>query len=112
MATSRECGENLSNFYLCRSSHGRNNFSLPGALLTYDAQTLAAWGCAHCPGDAVPCPLPSGEEPFPNAQPDPPLTQLHAVPSGPVTVKFRECPIQTIYVQVGKPSEVTFCGAC
>jgi len=29
---------------------------------------------------------PSGEEPFPKTQPDLPLTQLHAVPSGPVAV--------------------------
>lgn len=26
---------------------------------------------------------PSGEESFPNSQPDPPLMQIHAVPSGP-----------------------------
>ena len=28
--------------------------------------TLAAWGYYHCHGEPVPCPLPSGEEPFPN----------------------------------------------
>ena len=48
--------------------------------------TPAAWGCAHYPGQPVPCPLPSGEEPFLNPHPAPPLTQLHAVPSGPVVV--------------------------
>ena len=37
----------------------------------------------------------SGEEPFPNTQPDPPLTQLHAVPLGPVAVtesRAQHCP--------------------
>lgn len=29
-----------------------------------------------------PCPLPSGEDPSANTQPDPPLTQLYAFPSG------------------------------
>ena len=29
---------------------------------------------------------PLAEEPFPNTQPDPPLSQLHAIPSGPVAV--------------------------
>jgi len=36
--------------------------------------------------EPVPCPPPSGEEPFPETQADPPLTQLHAILSGPVTV--------------------------
>ena len=30
--------------------------------------TSADWGLAHCPGQAVPCPLPPGEEPFPHPQ--------------------------------------------
>ena len=42
-------------------------------------------GRAHGPGYPVPCPLPSGADPFPNT-PSPPLIQLHAVPSGPVAV--------------------------
>lgn len=40
----------------------------------------------HCPGEPVPCSSPSGEELFPNIQCDPPLTQLHVISSGPVTV--------------------------
>uniref|UniRef100_A0A8C0A178 Inositol 1,4,5-trisphosphate receptor n=1 Tax=Anas zonorhyncha TaxID=75864 RepID=A0A8C0A178_9AVES len=41
----------------------------------------------HCPGELVPVPdHPLGAEPFPNPQPDPPLSQFHAVPLGPVTV--------------------------
>jgi len=51
-------------------------------------------GCAHCPGYPVPCPPPSGADPFPNT-PSPPLTQLHAVPSGPVAVtqsRAQRCP--------------------
>ena len=28
----------------------------------------AAWGRAHCPGQAVPCPPPSGADPFPHPQ--------------------------------------------
>lgn len=39
-----------------------------------------------CPRELVPYPLSSGEEPFPNTESDSPLTQLHAVPSGPVVV--------------------------
>jgi len=37
-------------------------------------------------GQPVPCPPLSGEEPSPNTQPDPPLTPLYAIPSGPVAV--------------------------
>uniref|UniRef100_U3J0N7 Rho GTPase activating protein 8 n=1 Tax=Anas platyrhynchos platyrhynchos TaxID=8840 RepID=U3J0N7_ANAPP len=40
--------------------------------------------CDYCPGEPVPVPL--SEEPFPNIQPDHPLSQLHAVHSGPVAV--------------------------
>ena len=29
-------------------------------------RTPAAQGCAHCPGQPVPCPLPSGADPFPD----------------------------------------------
>ena len=43
----------------------------------------AAWSRARSP---------SGEEPFPTPQPDPPLTQPHAVPWGPVAVtRERDC---------------------
>ena len=38
------------------------------------------WGCASYPGQPVPCPLPSGAEPFPNPHSDPLLTQLNAIP--------------------------------
>lgn len=37
-------------------------------------------------GEPVPCPQPSGEESFPNSQPDPLLMQFHVAPSGPVAV--------------------------
>ena len=40
----------------------------------------------HCLVEPVPCPPPSGEEPIPETQADPPLTQLHAILSGSVTV--------------------------
>ena len=33
--------------------------------------TAAAQGCAHCPGQPVLCPPPSGAEPFPNPQSSP-----------------------------------------
>jgi len=39
----------------------------------------------HC-GDPVSMPSHSLEEILPNTQPDPPLTQLHAFPSGPAAV--------------------------
>ena len=47
--------------------------------------TSSTRGCAHCPGQPVPCPPPLVQNlsPTPTA---PPLTQLHAVPSGPVAV--------------------------
>lgn len=35
---------------------------------------------------------PLREEPFPNAQPEPPLSQLRAVPSGPQTEEISACP--------------------
>ncbi|KAM4791877.1 uncharacterized protein ACIQIH_005992 isoform 2-T2 [Cyanocitta cristata] len=39
--------------------------------------------CEHLPGEPVPAPKqPLGEEPFPNAQPKPPVTQLHVLPTG------------------------------
>ena len=40
--------------------------------------------CKHyvCPGQHVLCPPPSGADPVPN----PPLTQLHTIPSGPVSI--------------------------
>ena len=46
------------------------------------------------PWGAVPCPMPSEAEPFPNP-PIPPLTHFHAVPSGPVVVtesRAQRCP--------------------
>lgn len=46
-----------------------------------------AWCHDHCCRDPVPRPDYSlNYEPFPNVQPDPPLVQLHAVSSGPITV--------------------------
>ena len=51
-------------------------------------QTLhlrALFKCSFTSSNPKPCPPPSGEEPFSNILPDPALTQLHAVPSGPVT---------------------------
>ena len=55
----------------------------------------AAWCCAHSPGQPVPRPPLSGEEPFPSIQPDPPLTQLHAILSGSVIFtesRAQRCP--------------------
>ena len=43
-------------------------------------QSLASWCCGHCPGQPVPS---SGAEPFPDTQPDPPLTQ-HTQPESSV----------------------------
>ena len=45
------------------------------------------WGCDHSPGQSVPCSPPfDGEQPFPDIQPDPPLTQLHTIPLSPDVV--------------------------
>jgi len=50
-------------------------------------QMLPELDLGHFPGEPVPVPEhPLGAEPFPNTQPDPPLSQLHALPSGPVAV--------------------------
>lgn len=47
--------------------------------------------CDHCPGEPIAVPDdPLGEETFPNIQPKPPLTELHTVPSDPVTDYQRE----------------------
>jgi len=44
-----------------------------------------------CLGEPVPVPSHSlSEPPFPNPQPEPPLIQLHAVPSGPICCHQRE----------------------
>jgi len=40
----------------------------------------------YCSGEPVAYSSPSGEEPFPNTQPDLTLTQPHAILSGPVAV--------------------------
>ena len=45
--------------------------------------SLNSGGSGLSPGHPVPCPPPSGEEPFPDIQPAPPL---HAIPSSPVAV--------------------------
>lgn len=43
-------------------------------------EIFKAWGCDHCLGEAVPEPNYSlGEEPYPDAQPKPPLTEVHAI---------------------------------
>lgn len=47
--------------------------------------TLSAWGYAHCPGESVSYPPPSGKEPFPNTR----LT-LHAILLDPVTVSRKQ----------------------
>jgi len=52
--------------------------------------TLIDWSHDHFPGQPVPCPWPSGEERLPNTQPDPPLMQLHAIPSGSIIGHWRE----------------------
>ncbi|XP_051655216.1 uncharacterized protein LOC127476367 [Manacus candei] len=50
-----------------------------------------SWYCDHFPGEPVPVPShPLGEGSFSNIQPRPPLTQLHAIASGPVTSHHRE----------------------
>ena len=57
--------------------------------------TLAAGGHHRCPGELVPCPPLPGEEPFSDIQPNSPLTQLHAIPSVPVTdteSRVQHCP--------------------
>lgn len=46
------------------------------------------WGCDHFPGPPVPVPN-LGEEPFPDNQPKPTLTQLQAIPLSPVTAHQR-----------------------
>ncbi|GAB0194069.1 myocardial zonula adherens protein [Grus japonensis] len=47
--------------------------------------------CDHFPGEPVPVPNhPLGEEPFPDIQPKPPLSQLHAIPLGSITGHQRE----------------------
>jgi len=57
--------------------------------------------CEHYPGGLSQHPTTHSvkKEPFPNMQPDPPLSQLHAVPSGPVAVPRAElstCPSATL----------------
>ena len=43
--------------------------------------------CDQCHEEPVPVPYhPLGEESVPNTQPDSPLTQLHAIPSGPIAI--------------------------
>lgn len=54
-----------------------------GALSKHFLNSGRLWCCDHCSGDTVPVPNdPLGEEPFPEIQCKPPLTQLQAVPSG------------------------------
>jgi len=49
-------------------------------------EPLQGWGLPHCPGQPVPMPDHSfSEEIFPNIQSEPPLTQLEAIASRPVT---------------------------
>jgi len=57
-------------------------------------------GCAHCPGQPVPCPLPCGAVPFLNPQLPLPC-QLHAVPSVPVAVteSRAQCCLSTLLVR-------------
>lgn len=50
-----------------------------------------AWCCDHFPGEPVPVPKhPLGKKPFPDIQPKPTLTQLHALSLGPVTGDMSE----------------------
>ena len=45
----------------------------------------------HCPEEPVSVPdHPLGEEPFPGTYPEPPLSQLHVIPLGTITVAARE----------------------
>ncbi|KAJ7404307.1 hypothetical protein WISP_146122 [Willisornis vidua] len=60
-------------------------------------RSVRGWCCGHFPGK--PIPMPShllGEKPFPDIQPKPPLTQLHAIPSSPISghesEEFGACP--------------------
>ena len=46
----------------------------------------ALWCHEHLLGEPAPVPNHSGEEPFHDIQPEPPVSQLHAVPSGSISV--------------------------
>ena len=64
----------------------QNSDSISETIVQMLLELPAAYGHDHCPQEYVPCPPLSGEAPVPNPQPDPPLTQLHAIPLGPVAV--------------------------
>ncbi|TRZ26651.1 hypothetical protein HGM15179_000422 [Zosterops borbonicus] len=96
------------------------NFLLNGQEVEgLNVEELQAWSCDHFSGDPVPVPNhPLGEEPFPDIQTKPPLTQLQGISSGPVTGHDRACSSSSPHKEVGLPaltgfnSSSQFCIVC
>ncbi|KAK4818698.1 hypothetical protein QYF61_017919 [Mycteria americana] len=64
---------------------------VPKHLIQTSFKYLQGWRLNHCPGQPVPMlDNPSGEEIFPNIQSKPPLAQLQAISSCPITCYLGE----------------------
>lgn len=54
--------------------------------------TSEAWGHNHCLEESLLCLPTYGEEPFPDIQSDPPRSQFHDIPSGPILLFYNKNP--------------------
>ncbi|KAJ7401682.1 hypothetical protein BTVI_93221 [Pitangus sulphuratus] len=80
----------------------------PGLGIPSRLELCQVWCCDHFPGEPVLVPNhPLGEEPFSNIQLKPLLTQLQAVPLGPVTGHHRE--EISAYPASSPPEEIVDC---
>ncbi|KAJ7395422.1 hypothetical protein BTVI_155053 [Pitangus sulphuratus] len=81
-------------------THSQESHHVPKSIIQMLLELCQSWYHDHFPRETLSVRnYPLGEEPFSNVQPKPPVTQLQAIPLGPVTGPQREeisaCPFSS-----------------